>query len=151
MRSLHSVLYVSTAVSPFSTEELAGLLARSRERNQKTGITGLLLHKRGYFMQAFEGEKNVVRQLSEQIARDPRHHNLIVLLDGPIPQREFPDWSMGYHSLDESDGTDHPHRRELLETLLNYDKFSLEASLAKRLLLGFTGHQVGRRTSAQVA
>ncbi|AII50596.1 hypothetical protein N008_01180 [Hymenobacter sp. APR13] len=43
-----------------------------------------------------EGEQQAVQQLYDVIARDIRHVNIYKLADGPIPERSFPDWSMGF-------------------------------------------------------
>jgi Sensors of blue-light using FAD len=139
---LHSFVYVSTATKPFSTEELAHMLAQSRERNQKREITGMLLYKDGCFMQAFEGERGMVRELHMKIERDSRHRNLVVLLDGPIARREFPDWTMGFKNLGDEDMQLQPGYNEMMNTLMHDGRFSMDPSLAKRLLLSFTKQPV---------
>ena len=55
----------------------------------------MLLYKDGNFMQAIEGDEDVVRALHARIALDPRHRGLITLLEGSVPERQFPDWSNG--------------------------------------------------------
>jgi len=133
---------VSTALRPFSTEELSTLLERSRKRNGQAGITGMLLYKDGCFMQAFEGPKGEVQRLHAQIEGDPRHRNLIVLLDGPIPRREFSHWTMGFKELDGDNLEQRSGFSDLLNTLSRNTGFSTDPSLAKRLLLSFTQQPV---------
>jgi hypothetical protein len=42
---MFSLVYVSSAVKPFTPAELVDLLARSGEKNARLGITGMLLHE----------------------------------------------------------------------------------------------------------
>ncbi|HVR76154.1 MAG TPA: BLUF domain-containing protein, partial [Planctomycetota bacterium] len=83
------LLYVSSAVKPFSQPALVKLLEKSHVNNAKRGITGMLLYKDGNFMQVLEGEEEAVRALYARIALDPRHRGLITLLQGPQAERQF--------------------------------------------------------------
>lgn len=95
--SLHQIIYVSTAAQPFGGDELRALLGQARPRNQASGITGLLLYSEGLFLQLLEGAQAAVHELYRgHIARDPRHRRLHVLADGPLADRTFPDWHMGF-------------------------------------------------------
>jgi hypothetical protein len=98
---LETLVYVSAAGRPFSASDLAALLQASRARNAATGITGLLLHVGGNFMQAIEGEPRAVTALYDRIAQDPRHHGLKTILRLPIARRLFRDWSMGFQEAAE--------------------------------------------------
>lgn len=128
------------AAVSFSAEDLSALLTGSRERNERNGITGMLLYKDGYFMQAFEGEWPSVSKLRSRIEFDPRHRGIVILLDGPIVHREFPNWSMGFQHLDAPAARNHPAFSDLLGAPLNDRRFSTDPSLAKRLLLSFAAH-----------
>lgn len=102
---MYYMIYVSQAERPMTAQELARLLEKSREYNRREGITGLLIYKlshdgeRANFMQLLEGERAAVERLFAQIADDPRHHTKVVLEEGEIPERNFPDWSMGFRNL----------------------------------------------------
>ncbi|HVJ55034.1 MAG TPA: BLUF domain-containing protein [Aliidongia sp.] len=96
---MFSLVYVSAAVPGFSDVDLAQLLHQSRSNNGAQGVTGLLLHVGGNFMQVLEGTRAAVEQTFERIAADTRHHNLLVLLRFDLPERQFPDWSMALCSL----------------------------------------------------
>jgi hypothetical protein len=93
------LVYVSSAVKPFGTEELTELLVKAREKNSRLGVTGMLLYQDGNFMQALEGEEPAVRQLYATISQDVRHRGTIVLLEEQISKRQFGDWSMGFRNL----------------------------------------------------
>jgi hypothetical protein len=51
---LTSIVYSSSAVKPFSEEELVALLQQSRQNNERLAITGMLLYKDLGFMQVIE-------------------------------------------------------------------------------------------------
>lgn len=97
---LFHLVYVSSAVIPFSSLELIQLLEVSRRKNVLHNITGLLLYRDGNFMQMLEGEEAVVRETHACILRDPRHRGSITLLQQNIAARAFSDWSMGFRDLD---------------------------------------------------
>ena len=89
-----SLLYMSTAAPSFDQECLQDLLRVARHRNLEHGITGMLLYKDDSFMQAIEGEDEVVRRLYNNIQRDPRHFAINTMVERQIEEREFPDWTM---------------------------------------------------------
>ncbi len=93
---LYQVIYASVATGPIPEDELLIMLNRSRENNARLGITGMLLHCDGCFIQALEGPKDQVVALLKVIARDSRHQGLQVLFEGPIKERRFSQWSMGF-------------------------------------------------------
>jgi hypothetical protein len=105
---LFSIVYVSTATHPFSEAELLDLLRQSRARNAARGVTGMLLHKEGNFMQVIEGPEDQVRELFALISADPRHHGIIVLYEERISKRQFSDWSMSFVNLDKETVRDVP-------------------------------------------
>ncbi len=94
------LVYVSSATRLLTQAELVELLAQSRDKNLKLGVTGMLLYQDGNFMQVLEGEADAVRPLFYgSIMQDPRHHDIIVLDEGELAERQFPDWSMGFRDL----------------------------------------------------
>ncbi|PCE13886.1 hypothetical protein AUC47_04300 [Microbacterium sp. SZ1] len=94
-----SLVYTSSASQPFRETALEQLLEECRENNAETGVTGMLLYRSGRFIQVLEGVAETVRALTDRIRRDPRHHDMRVLLEERVPQRRFPDWTMGYRAL----------------------------------------------------
>jgi hypothetical protein len=97
--ALYQLVYVSSAVKPFSPDELIALLESSRRRNTKAGVSGLLLYHDGNIIQLLEGAESVVRSTHARISRVSRHHGVITLLQGYVQERTFPDWSMGFKHL----------------------------------------------------
>jgi len=115
-QSLKRLVYVSSAVEPFSDEALKKLLAVSRRKNERRGITGLLLYSDGTFLQVLEGEPQVVETLFAKIVRDPRHRGALRLLDQPIAARTFADWSMAFKSVDPEQARQTPGFNAALES-----------------------------------
>ncbi|WP_144875140.1 BLUF domain-containing protein [Microbacterium sp. 1.5R] len=102
---LLSLVYTSSAAQPFSETELSDLLRDSRTNNRSLGVTGLLLHRDGEFVQILEGTRDEVGDLMARIAEDRRHRDVRVLLEEPLHERRFPQWTMGYESLASIDET----------------------------------------------
>src|SRR4051812_12751154 len=101
MGPLISLTYLSTATVAFTDDQLQQLLADVRQRNHDAELTGMLLYAGGHFIQTLEGPAETVDATFARIERDSRHRNLIVALREEIDQRCFPDWSMGFETLDE--------------------------------------------------
>ncbi len=98
-----SLTYLSTATQPFRDPELHELLETSRVKNHAFGLTGMLLYAGGHFIQTLEGPEDVVDAAYARIEQDRRHRNLIVALREPIETRAFPDWSMGFETLNDAE------------------------------------------------
>ncbi len=95
---LHQLVYVSSAVRPVTAEDVARLLRGARKRNAIEGVTGLLLHSEGNFIQLLEGPKASVEKVFEFVKADPLHNGIIELLNEPCEAREFAGWSMGFRN-----------------------------------------------------
>lgn len=92
------LLYVSNTDRYTNPRDIAEILRVSRINNAKLGVTGILLHLDGSFMQVLEGGKETVLTLYSKIRENSRHWNVQILLtrEGPAV---FNDWSMGFHRL----------------------------------------------------
>jgi hypothetical protein len=92
---MRSIVYVSTACYPMKAPELEALLVEARRLNSRYGITGVLLHSDGRFMQCFEGPEQAVEETYARIRASRRHHNLIELSNERVRARSFSAWDMG--------------------------------------------------------
>jgi len=101
--SLNCLVYVSLATQEMSDEHLQSMLKKAREKNKRLDITGMLLYRDGFFMQALEGELSDIENLYQVISEDKRHSGLILIYKKPIKQRGFPDWTMGFNKIDDTD------------------------------------------------
>lgn len=96
---MYYLVYLSSASTLLSEEELKQILIQSRQHNTAQSITGMLLYMDGSIIQVLEGEEEKVKALYRKIALDPRHTQITRLVEGPLAKRNFPDWSMGYRSF----------------------------------------------------
>jgi hypothetical protein len=124
--------YASTATQDFTRDELLELLTYARKSNAEKGITGLLLFQGNHFLQVLEGEPNQVRKLFQSIAKDPRHRDIALLFEEFVSQRQYPDWSMGFQSLDGREWMEFPNEDDNPQDLRALAK---SMSRAKELLL----------------
>jgi hypothetical protein len=134
---MFALVYVSSAVNEFSPPELVDLLKTSHDNNAALDVTGMLLYKDGNFMQVLEGDEQVVRTLYAAIGRDPRHRGALVLTQGPIAERQFQDWSMGFRNLNTTEAISTPGYSEFLNTSLTGAEFSVDPTRSQRLLTTF--------------
>ncbi len=93
------LMYASRAAAALSDADLALILKQSREHNPAEGITGLLCHTEGVFVQVLEGGRGPVIARYKRIVEDPRHCDVILLAYEEIIERAFPGWVMGQVNL----------------------------------------------------
>jgi hypothetical protein len=134
---MYFLIYLSRSSRDLSEADLLELLRSSRENNLKTGMTGLLLHKDGNFLQLLEGEKEAVTALFAKISDDDRHFNVTKLLEGPCEARQFPGWSMGFQNLRSIAAGDVPGFSEFLDVPLTAESFADNPSRGQQILLLF--------------
>jgi hypothetical protein len=97
------LIYASAATGECRDAQLLEILKTSCENNERLGLTGMLLHSEGNFLQVLEGEPEVIDALYKTICRDSRHAHLTEIVREPISKRSFGGWTMGFSevSLDE--------------------------------------------------
>lgn len=104
MQQIWQLLYRSVQAYEMETADMVKLLFDARAFNRENGITGLLLHHRGRFMQLIEGDQYEVQRLYRRIAEDSRHRDVVLEVNAPSEGRLFPQWQMGYADAPEMDG-----------------------------------------------
>lgn len=132
-----TMVYLSTASHPFEEPELLELLQKSRENNSKVGVTGLLLYKNRHFMQAVEGSPDAVENLVSRIQKDPRHFGMVTLIHEVIPERRFPDWSMGFKNLESPEVRELEGFSEFMNSPFTQAEFEGDPSRVQKLLVSF--------------
>jgi hypothetical protein len=90
-----ALVYASRATGRLTPAEVKSIQETSIRNNASAGVTGVLLSDCVWFLQVLEGDTGAVETLYEKISHDPRHTDLRVLHDAPVPTRTFSDWSMG--------------------------------------------------------
>ena len=93
------LLYASHSARPVTAEVIESILAQSRKHNPKLGITGILCQSGDTFMQVLEGGRTAVNLLYNDIVRDERHKNVVILHYEEAAQRKFAGWTMGQVNL----------------------------------------------------
>ena len=93
------LLYASRAVDT-KPEAIEGILAKSREFNPSSGITGILCYGGGIFLQAIEGGRSAVSELYGHIQQDARHKDVVLLQYEEISERRFSGWTMGQVNME---------------------------------------------------
>jgi hypothetical protein len=134
---LYFLIYVSIASDNLGREDLLDLLRVSRENNTRDDLTGLLLYKDRRFMQILEGSQTAVCATYGRIARDPRHYDPAILLEGETAARDFADWSMGFHDLDDETARATPGFSSFLDVKFSVFDFASDPSRAHQLLRVF--------------
>lgn len=94
--ALHEIIYVSLATQAMDTAALTALLDEARAHNEQHGITGMLLYHGQEFLQLLEGEEAEVNAVYDAIWADDRHQQVYKMWDGPIAERSFCAWAMGF-------------------------------------------------------
>ena len=135
---MYYITYISAAVEPFTQADLLALLAKSREKNQRLGVTGMLLYKDGDFLQLLEGDEAVVKALYATIRADARHTGPVVLAEGKAEARLFTDWSMGFRDLSDPAVRDMPGFSPFLDTPLTAERFAKDPNVCLRLFAVFS-------------
>ena len=93
------LMYASRAVDSVNQNELVTILRQSKANNPGVGVTGVLCFAAGIFLQVLEGGRTQVSALYNKIARDPRHHDVVLLSFEEVDERSFAGWSMGRANL----------------------------------------------------
>lgn len=104
-QNLLRLVYLSTAASTNDTSEIQAILEASSLHNPLSGITGVLCSGRSHFLQVIEGPDEAVLSLYSRVAKDPRHHDPVLLSIELAAKRVFVGWSMahieGYRQADD--------------------------------------------------
>lgn len=101
------IIYTSRARYVMGSDEITALADDASAKNQKIGVTGLLLASPYVFLQYLEGPMKPLIRLMDEITRDPRHYDIVVLERERISTRLFPLWSMNSIAVDVKDISTH--------------------------------------------
>ncbi|KPF61654.1 hypothetical protein IP79_15070 [Porphyrobacter sp. AAP60] len=133
--------YKSTATATPSASDLDFLVAKARARNNRLGVTGMLLFENGCFLQTLEGPPTALESLWSSIQRDGRHNHIEVLSEHIVTARLFSDWDLLLDGrMDDLPRKPHPaaiappamaeHIDRLVELSLNGDDLGLNTLVA---------------------
>jgi len=131
------LIYISIQTRPLGTIELESILEVSRRNNLAQDITGLLILKNQYFMQALEGEKIAVQTLYKKVKQDPRHTDVSIISQEEISSRSFSGWTMGFKNLDTLSSIDSQKLINFAHTDLITADFATQPSAIMSLFQAF--------------
>lgn len=135
---VHLIVYSSISLIPpaYADREIADIVAKSIDQNGRYAVTGALLYSDGRrFAQALEGDAASVNFIMAKIRKDSRHSQIVMLQDGAVLRRRFPDWSLAFRG--HAPSIDHAIRAAEYEAGLTSDK-------ALEELLGTMEYLVGQ-------
>lgn len=93
------LLYASRVVDGTICDVVQAIVNQSRQHNPQHGITGVLCHSEQVFMQVLEGGRDAVNALYNNILRDSRHSDVILLDYEEITERRYAGWTMGQANM----------------------------------------------------
>lgn len=95
------VATVSKLENRMSREELLDFVRNWRERNAAVGLTGMLLHRDGEFLQVLEGPSHCVKKVSDRIRRDEKISETRVVGVRRVRDPWFAGSSLGFENLED--------------------------------------------------
>ncbi|MDV7339812.1 BLUF domain-containing protein [Terasakiella sp. A23] len=134
MTDLSQIIYASAAQDEFKQDELNEILTQARNHNQGLDISGILVYRKGSFLQVLEGPKTETNALYKRICQDARHTNIKLIFKGDIDEKDFEDWSMGF--------VDTMRQADQLDGFIDYatelSALTLDDTRARQVLKKFT-------------
>lgn len=134
-------VYLSRATNLFRPESIGELLRKSRENNERLGITGMLVYRHPFFLQVLEGPEEEVVRLMSRIRTDARHTEITSVIHAPIARAGFADWSMAYWEAKPGEVpevvTQFAGYNDFFATDFEPRLFAANPTAAKKLLLAF--------------
>jgi hypothetical protein len=89
------LLYCSQAKAESNQKTVDEILLSSRKNNKTAGLTGVLIHGGGLYMQVLEGPEQAVLRTYVKILEDKRHTDSRIIHISPVKERLFNNWTMG--------------------------------------------------------
>ncbi len=131
------LIYISSATSWPSEDDLKKLLEQARARNIKQNLTGMLLYDNATYMQVLEGAPEDVHGVYASILKDERNTGNVILIEEEISERSFPNWSMGFKDLSSCTPEELPGFVDIFNGKLDKDIAAKNATIGVGLLMNF--------------
>ena len=94
-----SLTYTSATTRLVSVSEIVEMVEQIRPKNERLGVTGLLLYSGGNVIQTLEGTPDAVDEVFDTIRTDTRHGEVLLVDRREIDERSFATWSMGFRNV----------------------------------------------------
>jgi hypothetical protein len=141
---IRQVVYSSSSTALLTPQDLAEILDVARRNNEDADITGMLLYRRGQFLQVLEGPEEQLASLLAKLVKDPRHHHVQVLLDGYVGARAFGAWSMAFDDVSGLEPNGMPAFSRFLSDGFTSTECVRFPQKALRMILAFRDMNLGR-------
>jgi len=132
METLYQLIYTSFIAPDTDQRQVHQIAARSRAKNERIGVTGLLIFDGLRICQYLEGPSQTLFPLIDQIRIDPRHIEFdIKEHKHTTGMRRFPKTAMGFAMSNSPEGLDlfhkfNPHAEIAAFSLLDHFVSSLD-------------------------
>lgn len=93
---LSRLIYSSEPAQPLDDQQVMDILSTARRNNERNDVTGMLVFDSQAFLQVIEGGRDQLSALYASLVRDARHRRLTILGMGPVDERAFSSWQMGF-------------------------------------------------------
>ena len=125
---LLTLTYISAATRLMSVAQLVELIEQIRPKNERLGLTGLLLYSGGNVIQTLEGTSYAVDSVFDAIQGDPRHGDVRVVDRRHVVDRSFSTWSMGFRNVSAREVADLQDFNEFARESVGHDLVAHAAS-----------------------
>ena len=98
MTQLHRFFYYSRATEKAHMRGVTNIVQVGNDFTRKNAISGLLVLDGEYFYEYLEGPAPAMQFLIARLRTDPRHADMVVLLDSALlnDERRFTVWNMAF-------------------------------------------------------
>ena len=90
--SVYRLAYVSRPAPLLTAADIGDIMTVAERRNAELGITGLLVHDFGRFIQLLEGPLESIETLMRAIIADRRHDDIRIFLQQTAERRSLDRW-----------------------------------------------------------
>ena len=123
-----TLTYTSSATDLMSVTQLVELIEEIRPKNERLGVTGLLLYSGGSVIQTLEGSSHAVYQVFDAIRVDTRHGDVRIVDRRYVGGRSFATWSMGFRNVSAREVADLQDFNEFARQSVGHDLVDHAAS-----------------------
>lgn len=123
-----TLTYTSSTTDLMSVTQLVELIEEIRPKNERLGVTGLLLYSGGSVIQTLEGSSHAVYQVFDAIRVDTRHGDVRIVDRRYVGARSFATWSMGFRNVSAREVADLQDFNEFARESVGHDLVEHAAS-----------------------
>lgn len=122
------LVYTSLPRIEMSRSTLDDITRLSIRKNNKKGITGMLLGIENRYLQYLEGDEVDILELFNRIKQDPRHYEVNKWIQGNTDKRIFSEWSMASWMLSNQEINNLPALKDIDVFLSNRENQEISST-----------------------